>query len=145
MLDGLMSRWMRPAVCALRRASQTCRSKYTARARRQGAVPLDQLREAQALEVFHDIIVHSIFGPAVVVDLDRVGVRKGRSQPDLSLEPLKSLRAGFDARPDQLHGAGALQKLVLSQVDFPHPPSAELPSKAILAELLGLHDLPSKP
>ena len=74
--------------------------------RRQGAVPLDQLRQAQASQVFHDIIVGSVLGPAIVVDLNGVGMGKGCSEADLALEPLQGRRPRFHAQADQLEAQG---------------------------------------
>ena len=64
---------------------------------------------------------------------------------NLALEPFQRLRVGRFARPDQLDGAGALQELVLGQVDLAHPAGAEQPPEAILPELSGLSDLPAQP
>ena len=113
--------------------------------RRQGAVALDQLRQAQARQVLHDVVVGPVLGPAVVVDLDGVRVGERGGDLDLALEPLEGVRVGHGARPDQLHGAGALQELVLGQVDLAHPAGADPPPEAILAELPGLGDLPAQP
>ena len=145
MLDGLMSRWIRPAACASRKRVADLAQEVDGAAGWQGALLFDQLREAQAPQVFHDIVIGSILGPAVVVDLDGVGVGKGGSEPHLALEALECVRAGVAPQPDELHGAGAFQKLVLCQIDLAHASGAEPVPKAILAELPGLHDLPSEP
>ena len=58
---------------------------------RQGAVALDQLGQAQARQVFHDVVVGPVLGAAVVVDLDGVRVRERGRQADLALEPRQGL------------------------------------------------------
>ena len=145
MFDGLMSRWIRPAACASRKRPADLPQQVDRPPRRQGAVALDQLGQAQARQVLHDVVVGPVLGPAVVVDLDGVRVRERGGEPDLALEPRQGLRVGRAVRPDQLDGAGALQELVLGQVDLAHPAGADPPPEAILAELPGLGDLPAQP
>ena len=69
-------------------------------------------------------------------------MRERGRQADLALEPGQRRRIRHAVRPDQLDGAGALQELVLGQVDLAHPAAADAPPEAILAELPGLGDLP---
>ena len=78
---------------------------------------------------------------AVVVDLDRVGVRQPGGRLHLALEPGQGDRVGPGLGLDQLRGAGALQQLVLGEVDLAHPPFAQLADELVLAELAGLVQL----
>ena len=80
-LPGLMSRWIRPMACASRRAPQTCRRKWTARAAGSGPCCLDQLAQGQARQVLHDVVERAVLGVAVVEDLDGVRVGQGRRGP----------------------------------------------------------------
>jgi len=101
-------------------------------------VLLDQVGQAQPVEQLHHVIELAGPGPPVVVDLDRVGVREPGRDADLALEPRQGPRVAGAVGGNQFEGAGALQELVLGQVDLAHPPRAEPPSQAILAELSGL-------
>ena len=105
---------------------------------RQRAGPAHQLGEAQALEVLHHVVERPVVGVAVVVDLDRVGVRQPGGRLHLALEPGQGDRVGPGLGLDQLQGAGALQELVLGEVDLAHPALAQLAHELVLAELAGL-------
>ena len=78
---------------------------------------------------------------AVVVDCDRVGVRKPRGRLDLALEPRQGDRVGLRLRLDQLQRTGTLEQLVLSQINLAHPSFAQLPHKVIVAVFSGLMQL----
>ena len=108
---------------------------------RQRAGPAHQVGEAQALEVLHHVVERAVVGVAVVVDLDRVGVRQPGGRLHLALEPGQGDRVGPGLGLDQLQGAGALQELVLGEVDLAHAALAQLADELVLAELAGLVQL----
>ena len=107
-------------------------------------MPLDQFRQVQARQVLHHIVVGSVFGPAIVVNLDGVGMGEGGGEANLALESLQGLGVGHLARPDQLDGARTLQKLVFGQVNLAHTAAADLAAEVILAELSRLGNLPAQ-
>ena len=65
---------------------------------RQRAGLAHQVGEAQALEVFHHVVERAVVGVAVVVDLDRVGVRQPGGRLHLALEPGQGDRVGTRPR-----------------------------------------------
>ena len=75
----------------------------------QRAVLLHEVLQAHPRQVFHHIIKGPIVGVAVVVDLDRVGMRKPRGRLDLALESGQRDRVGSRFGLDQLERAGPLE------------------------------------
>ena len=113
--------------------------------RRQRAVTPDQVLQAQARQVLHDVVVGAVIGAAVVVDLDDVRVGERGGHLDLALEPDLDPRVGHDLGPDQLDGAGALEEPVVGQVDLAHPAGTDPLPQVILAESPGLGGRPAQP
>ena len=82
-LDGLISRWIRPNECASRERLPDLTQQLHHPPRRQWSVPLDQLREAQARQIFHHVIVCSAVCSSVVVNLQNLALPKdGQDQEE---------------------------------------------------------------
>ena len=108
---------------------------------RQRAVAVDQVRQAQAGQVFHDVIKCAILGAAVIENLDGVPVREPRGRPDFALEAGQCLRVVGLVGADELDGARPLHELMLGQIDLAHAAGADQFFQPILAELAGLEGL----
>src|SRR5262249_31170177 len=88
--------------------------------RRQRTVSVDEVSQAEAGKVLHDIVVGAVLGAAVVVDFDGVRVGECGGEADLAFEPLLGARVCRVAGPNQLDGARSLQELVLGEVNLAH-------------------------
>ena len=113
--------------------------------RRKWAVPFDEVRQAHPRQVFHDIVICPVLGPAVVEDLDRVRVRQCRVDPHFAFEPIDRPGPNDHLRADQLDGARPLQQLVLGQEDLTHSAGADPLAETVLAKATRLDDLRPQP
>lgn len=98
----------------------------------------------RVLETDNDAGRIALYGVAHRGKGDRTDGLEIRSKGNLALEPLQGPRIGCIARPDQLDGAGTLQKPVFGQVNLAHTAAADLAAEVILAELPGLGNLPAQ-
>ena len=71
-------------------------------------------------------------------------MRQHGSRLHLALEPGQSDWVTDQLLPDQLDGAGSLEKLMLGQPHLPHPPGAEPVLQSVLAQLAGFERLPAQ-
>src|SRR6476646_4745241 len=105
---------------------------------------LDDLGQVQTRQVLHDVVVGSVLGLAVVVNLDGVRMRERGGEANVAVKALQASSAGHGALTEQLHSARAFEKVMLGQVNRPHPPSTDPPAEAVLTEFPSLGDLPSQ-
>jgi hypothetical protein len=88
-------------------------------------VPLDQVVQAQAREILHDVVESAVLGVAIVIDLHRVRVGQGGGGLHFALEAPQGPRVAGPLGPDQFDGARPAEEQVLGQVHLPHPARAE--------------------
>ena len=131
---GLMSRWTSPRACASRSEPHTCVSDVHARGRAAcGAVASHQLSSVDAVEVLHRVVEGAVAGAAVVVDLDRVGVRELARELHLALEARDQL-VGGEVGLQHLDRRRPPEERVPREVDVAIPPSPISRSRRYCAE-----------
>ena len=93
--------------------------------RRQSTVLVHQVVQRQAPEQLHHVVKGAVAGAAVVVNIDRVGVRQLGRRADLALEAGQRHRIGVVSGPNPLERAGPLEQRVFGQIDLAHSAAAD--------------------
>ena len=96
-----------------------------------------QLVEVQATQEFHDVIEDAFGRVAVIVNLDRVGMRELAAQDHFALESLDGQGVGAIGQ-QQFDGGIATEQRVTGAIDDAHAALADFFLEGILAELLEL-------
>ena len=110
--------------------------------RRLNPVGSDERFEGEAVEVLHRVVEDAVGRAAVVVDRDRIGVRKAARELHFALEPLERRRADF-AGQKQFDRGRAPQHGVFGAINFTHAPFADFGAERVAAEVLSVADLES--
>ena len=105
---------------------------------------LDDLGQAKAGKILHDVIERAVDVASKIEDLDGIPVRELGRRANLALEAGEDAMVADQVVADQLDRTGAFEQLMFGQIDLAHAAAAQSSTQTVLVQEAGAVGLDSQ-